>query len=76
MANAILRLPAVKARVGLCRSEIYDRIKKGTFPKPIALGRRCVGWVEADIEGWINRQIAASRQDHKGRKTKIAEAAI
>ena len=60
-AETILRLPAVKARVGLSRSTLYQRIADGLFPAPIRLGPRAVGWLEADIEAWIAAQIASSR---------------
>lgn len=61
MANAILRLPAVKARVGLSRSTIYLRISEGSFPKAVGLGGRAVGWIETEIDQWLSAQIAASR---------------
>ena len=57
-SNTILRLPQVKARTGLSRSTIYARIAKGAFPKPVQLGGpRAVGWVEAQVDHWIARQI-------------------
>ena len=59
--NAILRLPAVKARTGLSRSTIYLRVSDGSFPSPISLGARSVGWVESDIEEWISHKIRQSR---------------
>jgi len=62
MATAILRLPTVKARTGLSRSTIYLRISEGRFPKPVSLGGRAVGWIEAEVNDWLNRQIEASRQ--------------
>ncbi|MDI9698905.1 AlpA family phage regulatory protein [Burkholderia cenocepacia] len=40
-------------RVGLSKSEIYRRIQAGTFPLPIALGVRAVGWLERDVELWL-----------------------
>ena len=49
MSTTILRLPAVKARTGLSRSTIYLRISDGRFPKPISLGGRAVGWIDAEI---------------------------
>ena len=61
MATAILRLPTVKSRTGLARSTIYLRISKGNFPKPISLGGRAVGWVESEVNDWLNRQIENSR---------------
>ncbi len=57
----ILRLPSVQARTGLSRSTIYLRVAEGTFPKQVSLGGRAIGWVESEIETWLNRQIEASR---------------
>jgi prophage regulatory protein len=62
MPQAILRLPAVKARTGLSRSTIYLRLAEGTFPKPIALGARAVGWLQSDIDDWISAQVERSRK--------------
>jgi len=62
MATAILRFPAVKARTRLSRSTIYLRISEGHFPKPVSLGGRAVGWVEAEIDDWLNQQIEANRK--------------
>ena len=59
--HTILRLPEVKRSTGLSRSTIYLRIAQGTFPKPVNLGRRAVGWVEAEIEEWLRQRIEASR---------------
>lgn len=61
MSNTILRLPQVKTRVGLSRSSIYLAISQGTFPRPVRLGARAVGWVAADIEAWLNARIEGSR---------------
>lgn len=62
MVTTILRLPAVKTRTGLSRSTIYIRVSQGTFPKPVSLGARAVGWVEAEIQEWLQRQIETSRK--------------
>ena len=57
----ILRLPDVLARTGLSRSTIYVRLAEGSFPKPVQLGGRAVGWIESDVDTWIRERIAASR---------------
>ncbi|MBK6599638.1 MAG: AlpA family transcriptional regulator [Proteobacteria bacterium] len=66
MTTAILRLPAVKARTGLSRSTIYQRVSAGTFPKPITLGSepeaRAVGWLDSEIEAWFALQVERSRK--------------
>jgi prophage regulatory protein len=53
-----LRRHDVEARTGLSRSSIYDRIAAGEFPKPVPLGGRSVGWLEAEITEWQKARIA------------------
>lgn len=50
VTGAILRRKQVEQAVGLSRSTIYQRVKDGTFPRPVPLGGRMVGWRAADIE--------------------------
>jgi len=61
MPNIILRLPAVKSRTGLSRSTIYLRVSERTFPPPVSLGARAVGWVESEVETWLKRRIEQRR---------------
>lgn len=68
---SILRLPLVMARTGLSRSSVYLRIAQGEFPKPISLGARAVGWIDAEIEQWLRVRIAASRATN-GKRDGIA----
>ncbi len=58
-----LRLPEVMARTGLSRSTIYVRVAAGRFPRPVALGGRAVGWIEAEVDEWVRERIAESRFD-------------
>lgn len=60
--HTILRLPAVKGMTGLSRSTIYQRVSESTFPKPVSLGGRAVGWLEAEVQGWLQARIDASRE--------------
>lgn len=57
MKHQIFRLPVVIKKTGLSRSTIYARIKEGTFPKPIQIGLRSVGWLEQDVELWFEQCI-------------------
>ncbi|PMN12904.1 AlpA family transcriptional regulator [Vibrio lentus] len=61
MSHKIIRLPEVKQRTGLSRSTIYLRMSKGEFPLNISLGERAVGWVELDVDIWLQDRIEASR---------------
>ncbi len=54
----ILKRPAVQLRTGLSRSTIYLMMAKGSFPRPIPLGARAVGWVETEIDAWLESRKA------------------
>ncbi|SNT30336.1 transcriptional regulator, AlpA family [Noviherbaspirillum humi] len=65
-ALKILRRRHVEAKTGLARSSIYQRIAAGSFPKPINLGGpRAVGWVESEIDQWIEERMIASRKEEQ-----------
>ncbi|UCO96415.1 AlpA family transcriptional regulator [Metapseudomonas lalkuanensis] len=53
----IIRLKDVIDTTGLARSTIYKYIAEGTFPKPVALGDRCVGWVESEVQDWVLARV-------------------
>lgn len=48
----VIRLPEVKKRVGLGTTAIYDKMKKGVFPKQVKQGRLS-GWYESEIQAYI-----------------------
>ena len=60
-AQSLLRLHAVKARTGLSRSSIYAMVAAGEFPAQIPIGKRAVGFIESEIDGWISDRIEAGR---------------
>jgi prophage regulatory protein len=59
--DRILRCRAVQEVTGLRKTQLYEHIKTGAFPKPIAIGQRSVGWRESEIQAWIR-----SRQSKGG----------
>lgn len=59
--HVFLRRPEVEARTGLSRSTIYQYIKEGTFPAPVPLGAKAVGWLESDIESWARACVEARK---------------
>jgi len=58
----IVRLRDVMQRTGLSRSTIYARLRDGEFPSAIRLGPRAVGWLECEIEDWIEARIDETRR--------------
>lgn len=61
MSNKILRLSQVIDYTGMSRSSIYLLMSQGSFPLSISLGARSVGWVESEIQFWIEERIKESR---------------
>ena len=60
MFHQVLRIFEVSDRTGLPRSSIYAKIQAGDFPRPIKLGPRSVGWLEADINSWLDEKVSQS----------------
>ncbi len=58
----IEKLPQVESRTGKAKSAIYAGVKNGTFPAPIKLGPRAVGWLKSEIDAWISDRIRDSRK--------------
>jgi predicted DNA-binding transcriptional regulator AlpA len=58
---SFLRLPEVKAVTGLSKTSIYDLIREKSFPSPVRLGPRAVGWVKSEIKQWAVQRVHASR---------------
>jgi len=53
----ILKRPAVEAKAGLSKTHLYLQINEGSFPKPVRLGRKSVGWAEHEVDAWIEARI-------------------
>ena len=62
-AHTFLRRRQVESRTGLARSTLYRKVAEGTFPKPMRLGPRSVGWLADEIETWIAARATESRPD-------------
>ncbi len=52
-SQSILRRRQVEQRTGLSRSTIYKRMREGTFPPPVPLGGRMVGWRVGEIARFL-----------------------
>lgn len=58
----LLRLPAVMERCALGRSSIYAGVKAGTFPAPVRLSARAVGFREDEIDRWVAERVKTGGQ--------------
>ena len=44
---------ALEERTSLDITTIYRKMKAGTFPQPVRVGRRRVAWRESDVAAWL-----------------------
>lgn len=51
-------MPQVCERTGLSKSTIYKWADEGRFPTPLTLGSKAVGFVEKEVNDWMEEQIA------------------
>lgn len=66
----IIRIKEVMARTGLSRSKIYlmlnskSKYHDFTFPTPIHISSRCIGWLGEEIQQWVELKVEQSRNKH------------
>ncbi|MCP5475479.1 MAG: AlpA family transcriptional regulator [Lysobacterales bacterium] len=60
-ASDLIRLPAVCRKTALKRTQLYELMKRGDFPRAIRLSLRSVAWVSTEVDEWIRNRIAAAQ---------------
>ena len=50
----MLRIKDVIKITAMSNSTIYELIKSNDFPRPKRIGKRAVGWLENDIQNWVD----------------------
>ena len=59
MEPRILRRREVELVTQLSKASIYRQMHAGSFPQPVKLGERAVGWRADEISGWIETRERA-----------------
>ena len=54
----LMRLREVLAQTSLGRTAVYDRVRSGQFPQPVALTKTARAWREDEVQQWIAARIA------------------
>ena len=57
-----MRLPDVLKLTGLARSTVYRMVAEQTFPAPVKLSRRAVGWPQNSVAEWAASRPSTSRR--------------
>ena len=55
-AERVLSLRQLEILVGLRKTAIYGAIKNDGFPPPIKLTARKSGWLNSEIQAWLERK--------------------
>lgn len=55
--DRIIRIRTVLELTGLSRSTLYRKVQEGTFPKQIALSKRCAGWRQSEVQTWMQNPM-------------------
>ncbi|MCY4497059.1 MAG: AlpA family phage regulatory protein [Rhodospirillaceae bacterium] len=63
-----MRLPEVMLRTGPSKATIHRRYRDGTFPTPVRLGSRSIGWWSSEIPEWLATRPRAGARLADGRK--------
>jgi len=58
VAERFVALPEVRRLVVLSKTEIYRRMARGEFPRPVSLGGRRVAWLASEVERWMQARVA------------------
>jgi prophage regulatory protein len=55
----ILNVNQVSKKTSLGRSSVYAYTAAGKFPASVRIGVGKVGWVEAEVEAWLQARVEA-----------------
>jgi prophage regulatory protein len=62
MADRLISMKEVTARVPFTKVHIYRLMNRGEFPRSIKIGKRRVCWRESELDAWINAKHDTSER--------------
>lgn len=60
----VLRSAALLNVLGISGPTLWRRVKDKSFPQPISLGGRSVGWLQSEVHAWIKARAGVRDQSH------------
>ena len=61
MSSRILKAKEVAERVSISTSQVYRLARDGRFPQPLKITENRSGWLETEVDQWIDECIRRSR---------------
>src|SRR4051812_14491793 len=63
MKHRLITLTETLARSGLrSKNALYREVKRGAFPKPVPVTDRTTGFIEAEVDRWIEQRVERREQ--------------
>ena len=62
--HVVLSARQTVEKAGFSVATLWRKISSAEFPKPIQLGPNRVGWIESEVDAWIDARIA--ERDQRG----------
>ena len=56
-----IRIAKVSELTSMSKSAIYALVQRGRFPASVKLSTRSAGWIESEVEAWVQNRITATR---------------
>lgn len=56
MSDRLIPTVVVLDRICMSKTQMYRLIAAGEFPKPVPIGRHRVGFLESEVDAWIEER--------------------
>ncbi len=70
----IIRPKVAAEKLGIGLPTLWSWARRADFPKPIQLSSNASGFIESELDDWLERRVAESRAQPVKRETAIAAA--
>jgi len=74
MSERFISVKEAAERICLSKTELYHRLKAGTFPKSVALGPKKVVFLESEVEAWMRARMEESDSSIAFRRSRALKA--
>ncbi len=65
MNNRICREKEVLGTLGISRSTLWRWEYNGTFPRRRRIGPGIIGWLESEVQEWINSRLPVTTPENR-----------
>ena len=78
MKTRVIRLPEVLDKTGYSKSTVFRKSadQKDDFPLARQIGLRAIGWIEEEIDDWIETRARVGATSQGETDDKVAEGAV